>query len=46
MKHRELSHRITELIEELEELRSEKILVLQSLGYVEIDVIRKDITTN
>jgi seryl-tRNA synthetase len=47
-KHRELSRRIAELTEELEELRSEKVLLLQSLQYAEdtdIDVIRKDIST-
>lgn len=47
-KHRELSRRITELTEELEELRSEKALLLQSLQYAEdtsVDVIRKDIAT-
>lgn len=47
-KHRELSRRITELTEELEELRSEKALLLQSLQYAEdtgVDVIRKDIST-
>lgn len=47
-KHRELSRRIAELTEELEELKSEKTLLLQSLQYSEdtgIDVIRKDIAT-
>ena len=47
-KNRELSHRIAELTEELEELHSEKALFLQSFGYAEdtgIDVIRKDIVT-
>lgn len=47
-KHRELSRRIAELTGELEELRSEKALLLQSLQYAEdtgIDVIRKDIST-
>lgn len=47
-KHRELSRRIAELTEELEELRSEKALLLQSLQYAEdtgVDVIRKDLTT-
>lgn len=47
-KHRELSRRIAELTEELEELRSEKALLLQSLQYDEntgVDVIRKDIST-
>ncbi len=47
-KHRELSRRIAELSEELEELRSEKALLLQSLQYTEdtgIDVICKDIAT-
>ncbi len=47
-KHRELSRRIAELTEELEELRSEKTLLLQSLQYDEntgVDVIRKDIAT-
>lgn len=47
-KHRELSRRIAELTEELEELRSEKALLLQSLQYDEntdVDVIRKDIAT-
>ncbi len=47
-KHRELSRRIAELTEELEELRSEKVLLLQSLQYAEdtgVDVIRKDIFT-
>ena len=47
-KHRELSRRIAELTEELEELRSEKALLLQSLQYAEdtgVDVIRKDIST-
>lgn len=48
LKHRELSRRIAELTEELEELRSEKALLLQSLQYDEntgVDVIRKDIAT-
>jgi len=47
-KHRELSRRIAELTEELEELRAEKALLLQSLQYDEntgVDVIRKDIST-
>ena len=47
-KHRELSRRIAELTEELEELCSEKALLLQSLQYAEdtgVDVIRKDIST-
>lgn len=47
-KHRELSRHIAELTEELEELRSEKALLLQSLQYAEdtgVDVIRKDIST-
>ncbi len=47
-KHREFSRRIAELTEELEELRSEKTLLLQSLQYTEdtgVDVIRKDIAT-
>lgn len=47
-KNRELSHRIAESTEDLEELRSEKALRLQSLGYAEdtgIDAIRKDIAT-
>ena len=47
-KHRELSRRIAELTEELEELRSEKALLLQSLQYTEdtgVDVIRKDVST-
>lgn len=47
-KQRELSRRIAELTEELEELRSEKTLLLQSLQYAEntgVDVIRKDIAT-
>ncbi len=47
-KHRELSRRIAELTEELEELRSEKTLLLQSLQHDEntgVDVIRKDIAT-
>lgn len=47
-KHRELSRRIAELTEELEELRSEKTLLLQSCQYAEdtgVDVIRKDIST-
>lgn len=47
-KHRELSRRIAELTEELEELCSEKSLLLQSLQYAEntgVDVIRKDIST-
>lgn len=35
-KHRELSRRIAELTEELEELRSEKALLLQSLQYAEL----------
>lgn len=45
-KHRELSRRITELTEELEELKSEKALLLQTLQYPEdagIDTIRKDV---
>lgn len=45
-KHRELSHRIAELTEELEELKSEKALLLQALQYPEdagTDTIRKDI---
>jgi len=48
LKHRELSRRIAELTEELEELCSEKALLLQSLQYDEntgVDVIRKDIAT-
>lgn len=48
LKHRELSRRIAELTEDLEELRSEKALILQSLQYTEdtgVDVIRKDIST-
>ena len=47
-RHRELSRRIAELTEELEELRSEKTLLFQSLQYDEntgVDVIRKDIAT-
>lgn len=47
-KHRELSCRIAELTEELEELRSEKELLLQSFQYAEntgIDVICRDIAT-
>ena len=43
-KHQELSRRIAELTEELEKLRSEKALLLQSLQYAEdtgVDVIRK-----
>ena len=47
-KHRELSRRIAELTEELEELRSKKALLLQSLQYAEytgVDVLRKDIAT-
>lgn len=43
-KHQKLSRRIAELTEELEELRSEKALLLQSLQYAEdtgVDVIRK-----
>ena len=47
-KHRELSRRIAELTEDLEELRSEKALLLQSLQYTEdtgVDVIHKDIAT-
>lgn len=47
-KHRELSRHIAELTEELEELRSEKALLLRSLQYAEdttVDVIRKDIST-
>lgn len=43
-KHQELSRRIAELTKELEELRSEKALLLQSLQYAEdtgVDVIRK-----
>lgn len=46
-KHRELSRRIAELTEELEELKSEKALLLQFLRYPEdtgADAIRKDIT--
>ncbi len=45
-KHRELSRRIAELTEELEELKSEKVLLLQALQYPEdagTDTIRKDI---
>ncbi len=47
-KHRELTRRIAELTEELEELRSEKALLLLSLQYAEdagVDVIHKDIAT-
>ena len=47
-KHWELSRCIAELTEELEELRSEKALFLQSLHYTEdtgVDVICKDIVT-
>ncbi len=46
-KHKELSARIAELTEELEELRSEKSRLLQSLDYAEdtsAEVIRKDIS--
>jgi len=45
-KHRELSHRIAELTEDLEELKSEKALLLQALQYPEdagTDTIRKDV---
>lgn len=47
-KHREISSRIAELIEELEELHSEKIQLLQSLGYAEhtgVDEMREDVVT-
>lgn len=46
-KHKELSARIAELTEELEELRSEKSRLLQSLDYAEdtnAEAIRKDIS--
>lgn len=48
LKHREIASRIAELIEELEELHSEKIQLLQSLGYGEdtsADEMRGDIAT-
>ena len=47
-KHHELSHRIAELTEDLAELSSEKVLLLQSRQYAEdtgADVIRKDIAS-
>ena len=46
-KHKDLSARIAELTEELEELRSEKSRLLQSLDYAEdtnAEAIRKDIS--
>lgn len=48
LKHREISSRSAELIEDLEELRSEKIQLLQSLGYAEntgVDEMHEDIVT-
>ena len=46
-KHKELAARITELTEDLEELRSEKALLLQQFDYAEdagAETFRKDIT--
>lgn len=46
-KHKELAARITELTEDLEELRSEKALLLQQFDYAEVagaETFRKDIT--
>lgn len=48
LKHRDLSRRIAELTEKLEELRSEKAMLLSSLEYAEdtgTETIRKDIST-
>lgn len=47
IKHRDLSRRIAELTEELEELRSEKKQLLASLDYAEdttLSVVKKDIS--
>lgn len=47
IKHRDLSRRITELTEELEELRSEKKQLLASLDYAEdttLSAVKKDIS--
>ena len=47
LKHRDLSRRIAELTEELEELRSEKRQLLASLDYAEdtgLSTVRKDIS--
>lgn len=46
LKHRDLSHRIAELTEELEELRSEKTRLLASMEYAAdtpISAVRKDV---
>lgn len=46
-KHRNLSHRIAELTEELEELRSEKKQLLASLDYAEdtgLSTVKKDVS--
>lgn len=47
LKHRELSRRISELTEELEELRSEKKQLLASLDYAEdtgLSTVKKDVS--
>ena len=47
LKHRDLTHRIAELTEELEELRTEKKQLLASLDYVEdtgLSTVKKDIS--
>ena len=47
LKHRDLTHRIAELTEELEELRSEKKQLLASLDYAEdtgLSTVKKDIS--
>ena len=49
LKHRELSRRIAELTEELEELRSEKKQLLAMMDYAEdtgLSTVRKDISAN
>ena len=48
MRHKALAVRITELTEDLEELRSEKSLLLQKFEYAEdagAEAFRKDIAT-
>lgn len=48
LKHRDLAKRIAELTEDLEELRSEKAMLLRQLQYPEdatADMFRKEIRT-
>lgn len=48
LKHRDLAKRIAELTEDLEELRTEKVMLLQQLQYPEdvtADMFRKEIRT-